>query len=105
MGVCFDEARLRRTRLLTAVRLKAAGCARSRATKWIRWRRDGERSWTADALCRLDADCVPVSISEQEIDPDIAFCGGRALAAAVALHSSEILAGAPESAAQYSPDP
>ena len=32
-------------------------------------------------------------------------CGGRALAAAVALHSKEILAGAPEGAARYPADP
>ena len=30
------------------------------------WKR--RRSWTADAVCRLDADCVPVGDSEQEID-------------------------------------
>ena len=30
--------------------------------------RKRKRSWTADALCRLDADCVPMGVSEKEID-------------------------------------
>ena len=51
-----------------AVCLKAASCSRPRADWWSGSRGKRKRSWTADAPCRLDADCVLVGDSEQEID-------------------------------------
>ena len=34
---------------------------------WMTWKM--KRSWTADALCRLDSDCAPVGDSGQENEP------------------------------------
>ena len=61
--VCFDEVRVRFTRFETAVCLKAASCGLVPLVDQMSRKR--KRSWTADALCRMDADCDPMSICEQ----------------------------------------
>ena len=66
MRVCFGEARVRLTWFWTAVCLKAAGCARPRLA--LPCGSDGRETEKKLDSCRLGADCVPMGISEQEMD-------------------------------------
>ena len=65
----FGQARVRLTRSQTAVCLKAASCSRPLVNQWKRCHGKGKRSWTADALCRLDSDYAPMDDSEQDLAP------------------------------------